>query len=307
MTRLSPLGATLLLLLVVESTWAGSQEAKTLESAAAVVKTLSSHRVWGIPRSLFRRAAGVAIVPNVCKGGLVIDVRAGRGVVLIRALDGTWSNPVFVSLKGGGVGGQAGIETTDLVLVFMTRKSLERALNGKLALGGDLTVAVGPVGEEAAAAADARLKADIYSYSQSRGLYAGFSLDGAQLRVKTKANEKFYDLQRGGVEQVLAFRGASIPPAAALIKSRLAMLSMPPAPPVIPVPFQERPPTAPAVCQPFSQIFLCMDLSPRIRELTRGVGNWAGRNVHPQLSGRLAEWGEQHWSSEHHASHRERD
>ena len=305
MTRWRPLGATLLLLLPFESLWAGSQEIKTLESAIAVVTKLCSHVHEGMPRGLLRRAAGVAIVPDVRKAGLVIDVRAGRGVVLVRALDGAWTNPVFVSLKGGGIGGQAGIETTDLVLVFMTRKGLDSALHGKLAVGGDVTVAIGPVGEEAVAAADARLKADIYSYSHSRGLFAGLSVDGAQLRVKTKANEAFYGLQHGGVAEVLAFHGTPRPAAEAL-KSKLAILTTPPVPSIPVAPCAQTPAGPRCVCE-VPVILLCMDPLPALRGLSHGVAGWVDHNVKTQLPGRTAEWGGEHGFSVHGAAHRERD
>jgi lipid-binding SYLF domain-containing protein len=297
------LGAVLLLL-SAEAASAGTQETKVLESAAEVIAALSDDAGCGIPRSLMRRAAGVAIVPNVRKAGLVIDVRAGRGVVLARMPDGGWSNPVFVSLKGGGVGGQAGIETTDLVLVFKTRKSLDRALRGKLALGGDVSVAAGPVGENAEAAADARLKADIYSYSQSRGLFVGVSLDGTQMRVKTTANRAFYGLQQGTVEEVLAVNGAPIPAVEAL-RAQLTLLSKPSAPPPAPAPAPLPLPAPPvvAVCSSSPPNFLLLSLSPALRQLDRLLEKVGERNGGPApISGGHAAGGAGHQSSGHHAA-----
>jgi lipid-binding SYLF domain-containing protein len=206
---------------------ARSRELKTVESATEVIHALADIPLKGIPRLLMHEAAGVAIFPHVLKAGLVVDERFGRGVILVHEPDGRWSNPVFVSLEGVGVGGQAGIETTELVLVFKTRKSLERALHGKLTLGGDVSIAAGPVGREAEIARDGWLKAEIYSYSRSRGLFAGVSLEGAGLRVDGRANEKFYGLKGGRPEDVLAHREISIAAVQAL-QAQVARMSASP-------------------------------------------------------------------------------
>jgi lipid-binding SYLF domain-containing protein len=146
---------------------------------------------------------------------------------------------VFIALGGGGVGGQIGVESTDLVLVFKTKASLDRVLRGKgkLTLGGDVTVAAGPVGREAAAATDGRLKAEIYSYSRSRGLFAGVSLEGAALVIDHKANEAFYGLRGCRPEDALARRLAAVPALEAL-KAQLSWLAGPPPvpPPAVIVP-----------------------------------------------------------------------
>ena len=120
------------------------------------------------------------IVPRVIKAGLVVGGRFGRGVVLVRNGKGCWSNPAFVTLTGGSVGWQIGVQSTDLVLVFKNRKTADRLLHGKdkLTLGADAAVAAGPLGRQAEAGTDARLHAEIYSYSRSRGLFAGISLKG---------------------------------------------------------------------------------------------------------------------------------
>ena len=111
--------------------------------------------------------------------------------------------------RGPGFGFQAGVQSTDVVLVFKTSKGLDRILSGrdKLTLGADVAVAAGPVGRQAGAGTDGQLGAEIYSYSRSRGLFAGVSLEGAGLRVDTHANEAFYGLRRCGPGDVLARRG----------------------------------------------------------------------------------------------------
>jgi hypothetical protein len=100
--------------------------------------------------------------------------------------------PVFISLTGGNIGWQIGLQSTDLILVFKTRKGIDGILDGKLTLGADAAAAAGPVGRQAAAATDGRLKVEIYSYSRSRGLFAGVSVDGSILRVESDLNMAFY-------------------------------------------------------------------------------------------------------------------
>ncbi len=174
MTNLrTPLLALLLLFtVVIAPLYARGREVKTVEQAAEVVQGLSV-----IPWGMLHEAAGVAIIPRAVKAALVLDGEFGRGVVVVHEPDGRWSNPIFVTLKSSGVGGQVGIESTDLVLVFMTRKALDRALQGRLTLGEDVALAAGPLGRDAKIAHEGRVKADIYSYSHSRGLFAGVSLE----------------------------------------------------------------------------------------------------------------------------------
>jgi len=121
------------------------------------------------------------IVPNSIKGGFVVGVRLGRGVMLLRDRTGAWQPPIFVSLAGGSVGWQAGLQATDVVLVFRTRGSVDGLLRGKLTLGVDAAAAAGPVGREAVASTDLALRAEILSYSRSRGLFLGVALNGSSL------------------------------------------------------------------------------------------------------------------------------
>jgi lipid-binding SYLF domain-containing protein len=167
--------------------------AETLRDATDVLDDLRALPLKGIPPALLADAKAVAVFPSVVKAGFVVGGRYGRGVVLCRADDGRWGDPVFVRLTGAGVGAQAGIESTDLVLVFKSRAGLDRVLagKGKLALGGEASIAAGPVGREAAAATDARLRAEIYSYSRTRGLFAGLTLGGAVIASDLDANRAF--------------------------------------------------------------------------------------------------------------------
>jgi lipid-binding SYLF domain-containing protein len=236
--RWMPHAASLLLLTLVASPLFGeTRELRTVEAAAATVDALSAIPLKGIPPALLQDAKGVAIIPHMLKAGLLVGGRFGRGVVLARVADGTWSNPVFVVLAGGGVGWQVGVQSTDLVLVFKTSHSLDRVLRGKgnITLGADVAIAAGPIGRQAEAATDVQLKAEIYSYSRTRGLFVGLSLEGAGLLVDCDANEAFYGLRGGRPEEVLAMRGV-INSAVETLKALLVKLSIPPGAPVIILP-----------------------------------------------------------------------
>ena len=145
-----------------------------------------------IPADLLGSAEAIAVIPDVVKAGLVLGGRHGKGLLSVRAADGTWSNPTFVSLTGGSIGFQAGVQSTDVVLVFRTRRGVDSVVNGKFTLGADASVAAGPVGRTAAASTDAQLRAEIYSYSRARGLFAGVALDGAVLQIDDEANTAVY-------------------------------------------------------------------------------------------------------------------
>jgi len=177
---------------------AQSREEATLQQAAAVLNEIMAVKAMRIPESLLADAHGIAIIPGVVKGGFVIGGRYGRGVVLVRDDSGAWHPPAFVALTGGSVGFQAGVQATDVILVFKTRKSIEGLMQGKFTLGADAAVAAGPVGRQASAATDAKLKAEIYSYSRSRGLFAGVSFDGSVLQIDPGAAARYYRTTVGG-------------------------------------------------------------------------------------------------------------
>jgi lipid-binding SYLF domain-containing protein len=229
------MGTGVLLLALVASVHAGKQETKTVDSAAVTVRALSEIPLKGIPQALLRDAAGVAIVPHVVKAGLVVDGRFGRGVICVHEPNGCWSDPLFITLSGGGIGGLAGIESTQLVLVFKTKKSLDRAIQGKLALGSDAAIAAGPIGRDAEAATDTHhLRAEIYSYSRSKGLFVGLSLEGSVLKVDSHANEAFYGVHNGLSSAVLARHGAPVAAAEALKTQLIKLSGLPPVPVVVP-------------------------------------------------------------------------
>ena len=122
----------------------------------------------------------------------MVGVRHGRGVVVIRDENGNWRAPSFISITGGSIGWQVGVQAIDVILVFKTKNSVKGLLAGKFTLGGDVAATAGPVGREASAATDARLNAEIYSYSRSRGLFVGPALDGSMISVDNEETAAYY-------------------------------------------------------------------------------------------------------------------
>lgn len=165
---------------------------KTLRKAIEVIEEMQAWPKSRIPEALLTKAEGVVIIPEAVKGGFVVAGRGGHGVALMRTKEG-WSDPTFVNLGGASVGPQLGVEISELVLVFKDKKSLEQILDGKtkLKLGVDAAVAAGPLGRRAEAATDGKFKAEVLSYSRSRGVFAGVSLDGAVLWHADEANKEF--------------------------------------------------------------------------------------------------------------------
>lgn len=170
---------------------------RTVAKAATALHEIMAVPLKGIPDALLADAEAVAIFPSVVKVGFVAGVERGRGVVTIRDADRNWGAPRFLTVTAGSVGWQIGASATDLVLVFKTRKSVENLLEGKFKIGADIAAAAGPVGRRAEAATDGQLQAEIYSYSRSRGLFAGASIDGAIIQLDTDAESGYY---RAGID-----------------------------------------------------------------------------------------------------------
>ncbi len=173
-------------LVAVQAADTATDRTKALDLANQAIQVLDRIQQSpdrAIPQDLLRSAKAVAVVPTVVKAGFVIGARHGEGLVSVRRSDGTWSLPVFVDMTGGSVGFQAGVSSTDVVLVFRTERGVNGLVHGKFTLGANAAVAAGPVGRNAHAATDAQLHAEIYSYSRSRGLFAGVALDGTAITI----------------------------------------------------------------------------------------------------------------------------
>ncbi len=167
-------------------------EEETVRAATVVLNESLASPLNQIPASMLANAHGVAIIPQVVKGSFIIGARYGRGLLFVRGQDGTWHAPVFITLTGGNVGWQLGVQSSDIILVFKTPKSVQGILAGKLTLGADAAAAAGPIGRQGAVATDGHLQAEIYSYSRSRGLFAGVSIDGSVVQVDQLATGTYY-------------------------------------------------------------------------------------------------------------------
>jgi len=171
---------------------AGEDENKRAKDAVRVLKEVMMAPDKGIPSNLLKRAYAIAVIPDVIKAGFVIGGRHGEGLIAVKSADGTWSNPSFVSMTGGSFGFQVGVSSTDVVLIFRTQRGVDNIVHGKFTLGADASVAAGPVGRDAQASTDGELKAEIFSYSRSRGLFAGVALDGSVIAIDNDSNQDVY-------------------------------------------------------------------------------------------------------------------
>ena len=201
---------------------AGTNEINRVQSAIDVMNSIMSIPEQGIPPSLLGNAYGIAIIPSVIKAGFIVGGRYGKGVLCIRNEGGGWSNPLFISFMGGSVGYQIGAQSTDIILVFKSNRSVEAITGGKFTLGADASVAAGPVGRHAEASTDIQLKSEIYSYSRSRGLFAGVSLEGAALQVDYQSNSAFYTMAGLLPLQILKSADLQAPPVAGDLRNVLS-------------------------------------------------------------------------------------
>lgn len=168
---------------------AQSKEEDKIKAATAV---LSDFNGIQIPPQLVQSAKGIIIVPRMINGGLIVGGKHGRGLAMVKKENGEWSDPLFVTITGGSVGAQIGVQAVDLVLLFKSDRSLMNIEKGDYTLGGDVSVAAGPVSKNASATTDYKLEAEVYSYSRAKGLFAGVTVNGAILDVDVRANTGLY-------------------------------------------------------------------------------------------------------------------
>src|SRR5688572_4825502 len=156
----------------------------------------------GVPDYLLERAKAIAVIPHVVKGAFGIGGRYGKGLIISRKGRG-WGTPSYIDIGGGSFGLQLGVSASDLVLIFTDEGGVKALLEGKLKLGADASVVAGPVGRNAEAGTDIKLKSGIYSYSRSKGLFAGVALEGAVLTINDSANHKVYGKTVSGTDILL--------------------------------------------------------------------------------------------------------
>ena len=177
--------------LFAESASAQSKQTQKLDASVRVIQEFGKLRE-SIPQQLLQKTEGIIIIPGLINAGFGIGGKRGKGVAMIKNENGTWSNPVFLTMTGGSLGFQIGVQSVDLVLVFLNKSSLLDIGKSSFTLGGDISVAAGPVGRTSSAGTDYKLESEVYSYSRSKGLFAGISLSGSALDVDQNANDSFY-------------------------------------------------------------------------------------------------------------------
>lgn len=193
--------------------WAGKAENERLNSASEVLKEIMATEDKAIPQDLFGKAQCAVIIPGMKKAGFIFGGKYGRGFATCRMPNGAgWCAPVGVRLEGGSFGLQIGGAEVDVVMLVMSQRGMERLLASKFTLGGEATAAAGPVGRDTTAQTDATMRAEILSWSRSRGLFGGISLQGATLRADEDVDMALYG---PGVDRKEVLRGQRAVPAAA--------------------------------------------------------------------------------------------
>lgn len=180
---------------------AGEAEDKRLQESAVVLTEIMGTGDNAIPQNLMEKAACAVIVPGMKKGGFIVGAKYGRGFATCRKPSGVgWSAPSGVRIEGGSVGFQIGGAEVDIILLIMNKKGMERLVSSKFTLGGEASVAAGPVGRETQAQTDATMRAEILSWSRSRGVFGGIALQGATLRRDTDVDRALYGVEKPVLE-----------------------------------------------------------------------------------------------------------
>jgi SH3 domain-containing YSC84-like protein 1 len=195
----------LCVLLLAGTLYAANKEQKRLENSGVVMQEIIN-TPENIPREILEKADCVIVFPSVLKAAFVVGGSYGRGAMVCRAggeFKGPWGAPAMYALEGGSIGFQIGGQATDLILLIMNERGASSILNSKVKLGADASVAAGPVGRDASADTDAYLRSEVLSYSRSRGLFAGVSLEGSTLRPDDDATAEVYGRKLTAREIVL--------------------------------------------------------------------------------------------------------
>ena len=170
-----------------------SDEARRIADATVALDEVMVAADKSIPRAILEKAEGIAVFPSLIKGGIVVGGQRGRGILSVRdKKSGSWSSPAFLTITGGSIGAQFGAQAIDLVLIINNQRGLEQLVKNQFKVGADAAVAAGPVGRDASASTDIQMRAQILSYSRSRGLFAGVTLNGSTIRQDRDAHERFY-------------------------------------------------------------------------------------------------------------------
>jgi lipid-binding SYLF domain-containing protein len=187
-----------------------SREVEKVQEATSVFREIMAIPDKAIPRAVLENAVGIAVFPNVIKAAMGFGAEWGYGILSIKdTANGGWSRPAFLKLRAGSWGAQIGGRASDLVLVVLNRRGLDSLMKNEFKIGGEAEAAAGPVGRNAQAGTDILLRAQILSYSRSRGLFAGVSLSGASIYQDSDANLRFYGRRLATEEIVNALPAGS--------------------------------------------------------------------------------------------------
>jgi lipid-binding SYLF domain-containing protein len=193
-------------------------DVERLKNAATVLDEMAGSADKGIPTSLLQKARCVVIIPGVKKGALGIGGQYGRGYFSCRKEEGGWSAPGGIRIEGGSVGLQIGGSDTDVILLVMNPRGVDRLLSSRFTVGADASVAAGPVGRQASAQTDATMMAEMLAWSRSRGIFAGISLQGSTLREDNGENKELYGKELPNRE-IVTGKTAAPPAAEALLRA----------------------------------------------------------------------------------------
>ncbi|NIM91148.1 MAG: hypothetical protein GTO17_09395 [Candidatus Aminicenantes bacterium] len=195
-------------------------EVEKIEKAIEVIEEIMEISEEGIPEALLSEAYGIAVLPGVIKAAYGIGGRYGKGILTVQDKR-NWGNPSFITITGGSIGWQIGVQKADIILVFKSRKSIDNITQGKFTLGVDASIVAGPVGRSAEASTDIDLEAEIYSYSKSKGLFAGISIKGASLQIDYEANASFYGTKMYSPHDILMEKDIKAPDIVKKLKKTL--------------------------------------------------------------------------------------
>jgi lipid-binding SYLF domain-containing protein len=204
--------------------YAAESAATRLQASAKVLNEIMSAPDKGIPQDLLAKAQCIVVVPGLKKGAFIVGAKYGKGFMSCRGSGGGWSAPAAVRVEGGSVGFQIGGSETDVVMLVMNERGAEKLLSSKFTLGADASVAAGPVGRSSSAETDAKMQAEILTYSRSRGVFAGLALDGATLRPDNEANRELYGAG-GSSNRDIVMGNTNPPPAASALIAELNRFS----------------------------------------------------------------------------------
>lgn len=203
----------ILLSTITSILWAGEAETERLHAAADVLSEIMGASDKAIPQDLFAKAQCAIVVPGMKKAGFIVGAKFGKGFATCRMPDGKgWTGPVGIRVEGGSVGFQIGGAESDIILLVMSQRGMERLLTSQFTVGGEATAAAGPVGRDSQAQTDATLRAEMLSWSRSRGLFGGIALQGATMREDNDVDRALYG---GSVDRKEVLRGQKPAPAAA--------------------------------------------------------------------------------------------